>query len=120
MYLLHLSLANSWKNNWPCIQHTIERKLQREIRIKYKNLDKKLNRLAQIQTTTPQQRHTFHPRVTNNTNILFSQEEMILLQKDLNATYTPNRKTGYETWPLRLRLHSHSYPLPIATSIRNQ
>jgi len=96
MYLLHLSLASSWKNTWPYIQHAIERKLQREIRIKYKNLDKELSRLAQIQTTT-QQRHTFHPRVTNNTNILFSHEEMILLQKDLNTTYTPNRKTGYET-----------------------
>jgi len=75
IYHLHLSLANSWKNTWPYIQHTIESKLQREVQFKYKNLDKKLCKLAQTQTTKPRQKHTFHP------TSIFSNEEMTLLQK---------------------------------------
>jgi hypothetical protein len=81
IYLLHLQLANSWNNSWPYIQHTIEEKLQRETQTKYKNLDNKLNKLTKEQTTTPREKHTFHPRVINNTNITFSDNEMELLQK---------------------------------------
>jgi hypothetical protein len=77
IYHLHLSLANSWKNTWPYIQHMIESKLQGEVQFKYK----KLCKLAQTQTTKPRQKHTFHPRVNNNTSISFSNEEMTLLQK---------------------------------------
>jgi hypothetical protein len=77
IYHLHLSLANTW----PYIQHTIEEKLQKETQTKYKNLDKKLNKLAQEQTVTPQEKHTFHPRIINNTNITFSDNETTLLQK---------------------------------------
>jgi len=53
IYHLHLSLANTWNNTWLLIQHTIEEKLHREIRTKYKTLDKKLKKLTQTQTKTP-------------------------------------------------------------------
>ena len=43
IYHLHLSLANTWNNTWPYMQCTIKGKLQREIQIKYKNLDSKLS-----------------------------------------------------------------------------
>jgi hypothetical protein len=40
-----------------------------------------MNKLAQEQTATPREKHTFHPRVINNTNITFSDSETALLQK---------------------------------------
>ena len=48
------------------------------------NLDNKLNNLIRGQTVTPQQRHTFHLRVINKTNITFSNSENTLLEKGLN------------------------------------
>ena len=40
IYYLHLTLANTCKNSWQYILHTIECKLQNEIQKKYQNLDK--------------------------------------------------------------------------------
>jgi len=84
IYHLHLSVANTWKNTWLCIHHTIEEKLQREVQMKYKTLYKKLNISAKTQSRTPQQEHTFYPRVVNNTNVSFSNCKMALLQKGLS------------------------------------
>ena len=81
IYHLHLLLANTCGNTWPYVQHNIEEKLKKETRTKYKNLDNKLSKLTQEQTTTPRETCTFHPRVINNTNITFSSEETALLQK---------------------------------------
>ena len=59
----------------------IEDRLQLEIRSKYKTLDRKLNHLSQQRTKTPQQNHSFYPRVINTTDIEFSEQEMKLLEK---------------------------------------
>jgi hypothetical protein len=81
IYRLHLELSNTWKGTWQYIYDTIEDKLQKELQIKYRTLHNKLKRLTQLQTRTPQQRHAFYPRVINNTDIPFSDNEMALLQK---------------------------------------
>jgi hypothetical protein len=44
-------------------------------------MHKKLNCLTQQQTKTPQLNHEFYPRVVNKTDIVFSEQEMSLLQK---------------------------------------
>jgi len=41
---------------------------------------------------TPQDKHTFHPRVINNINIPFSNSEMTLLQKGLKYNLHTNKK----------------------------
>jgi len=68
IYNLHLTLANNWGNSWQHIYHTIEDKLQTEIRDRYHTLDDKLRRLTQSQTATPRQERDFYPRVINNTH----------------------------------------------------
>jgi len=75
------------------IQHIIEEKLCKEIKSEYETLDKKLQNLTLAQKETPQQRHTFHPRVINNTEILFSNREMGLLHKGLK--YNTHAKKKY-------------------------
>ena len=81
LYRLHLSLPNTWRNSWHYIQDTIKDKLQRIIWSKYKTLNDKLHRLAQQQTITLKESHTFFPRVVNNTDITFSKNELSLLNK---------------------------------------
>ena len=83
IYHLHISLANTWNNTWPHIQHTSEEKLRTETKTRYKTLDKKLKKLTQTQTMTPQEPHTFYPRVMKNTNIPFTNGETAVLQKGL-------------------------------------
>ena len=53
LYQLHLHLAHTWNHIWPYIQRTIEEKLQRATRNKYKSFNKKLEYLSQTQTKTP-------------------------------------------------------------------
>jgi hypothetical protein len=63
-----------------------EEKLCKEIKSKYKTLDKKTtksNTGTKGNTTHHSKRHTFHPRVINNIEILFFNREMGLLHKGL-------------------------------------
>jgi hypothetical protein len=83
IYQLHIALAHTWDKTWPYIYNTIEKKLGRESRAKYRNLDKKLGHLTKTQTKTPYRTHTFYPRLINNTDIQFSEGETKLLQKGL-------------------------------------
>jgi hypothetical protein len=78
-----LTLANTWDKNWPHIRKSVEDKLGKEAKKKYIALDKKLNHLTQAQGKTPQNPHTIHPRLINNTAIHFSKSETTLLQKSL-------------------------------------
>jgi hypothetical protein len=75
---------------------TFESKLQREAQNKYQNLDRKLNKLTQMQTC-PQQEHGFYPRVINNTDIIFSNCEMSQLQKGLKYNLSSKQNTGCAT-----------------------
>jgi len=75
IYSLHIALTNFWDNSWLYIQRTIEEKLQEEAQHKCKTIATKLAKLTQTQTKTPKEKHTFHPRVINNTNITFNNNE---------------------------------------------
>ena len=110
IYHLHLTLANTWNNTWQYITHTTERKLQNEIQKTYQNLDKKLGKLSQAQTIQLQQRHEFYPKVINNTNILFTQCEMTLLQKGLK--YNLHTKQGNWIQNLALKAETAIQKLP--------
>jgi len=76
------------------VQHTIEEKLRIETKTKYKTLDtkKKLKKLTQTQTMTPQEPHIFYPRVINNTNIPFINSETALLQKGMKYNKHSEKK----------------------------
>jgi len=97
LYHLHLTLANTCSRWWPHIQHAIEEKLRKDINSKYKTLDIKLQNLALTQKEMPHPRHTFHPRVINNTKIPFSNREMGLLQKGLKYNIHTKKKNWIQT-----------------------
>jgi len=85
------------------------------------NLDNKLNKLIREQTVTPRERHTFHPRVINNTNELSPTVKPPYKRKDSNTTYSyiPKRKTGYLTLLLRQKQPLHNYPTQTVNFIEN-
>jgi hypothetical protein len=90
IYHLHLLLANTWGNTWPQVQSKIEDKLKKEMKTKYKTMNNKLQTLTKTQTTIPQEKCSFFPRVVNNTNISFADQERNLLHKGLK--YNTHRK----------------------------
>jgi hypothetical protein len=52
LYQLHLYLAHTWNHTWPYIQRTIEEKLQRGTRNKYKSEQKTRKPLPNANTDT--------------------------------------------------------------------
>jgi hypothetical protein len=51
--------------------------------VKYKSLDAKISKLAHTQIQKPDNQTEFYPRVVNQTNIIFTNKEMTLLNKGL-------------------------------------
>jgi hypothetical protein len=81
LYHLHLQLANTWGKSWKYIQDVNETKFNRLMKGKYERLDTKLRGIVQTQTRTPTEHHNFYPRVVNNTNITFTDDENNLFNK---------------------------------------
>ena len=67
------------KSSWPCIQNTVEEKLNVTFKIKYNKRDTKLNTLRQEQIKTLHTRESFYPRAINKTDITFSNKQISLL-----------------------------------------
>lgn len=102
IYQLFILLANTWGNSWLYIQQRIEGKLKKVIQLRYKNLDKNLNRLVQEQRKTPKEIHTFYPRVVNNTNITFTNSEIKLLDKGPKYNLHRQKKNWLTTLTLEV------------------
>ena len=82
---------------------------------KYKALDRKLQNLTRSQKTTPSTKHTFHPRVINNTDISFTDNEMKLLQKGLKYNIHAKNKD----WLKNLALEAETAITKLPTSDRD-
>jgi hypothetical protein len=57
---------------------------------KYKTMKRKIEKLIEQNTKNTNQKHTFYPRVTNNTDIQFTPNEESIMQKGLK--YNINQK----------------------------
>jgi hypothetical protein len=67
---------------------------------KYKKLDMKISKLTQTQTKTPRHTQDFYPRMINDTNIPFTEQEMALLHKGLKYNLHTKRKNWLENLAL--------------------
>jgi hypothetical protein len=79
---LHLNFANKWGNNWDYIKSGTDN-LSAKFNPKYQKLNKKLQSLSTNQVPKPHKQYMFYPRVVNNTNTTFSNQELTLPSKDL-------------------------------------
>ena len=85
LYQLHLKCAHTWRKLWQLMDSTIEDSLQQEMKVLYKNLNKKLDNLQSQQEKIFNNisQHKFYKRTVNLTPITFTLEEMELLNKGL-------------------------------------
>jgi len=104
IYHLHISLANTWWIPWPNVFQAIEEKLRRAMTPIYKNLNNKINKLTLSQTKTPTLPDTFFPRIVNNTDIQFTQNERKLLEKDPKYNIHSHKKN----WLMTLALEAET------------
>jgi hypothetical protein len=93
LYKLHLNNANTWGNTWHIIYENINNTMKVNMNGKYRMLNDKLHHLMLNNRTNTQQQqhHTFYQRVSNLTNITFTNDELTLLNKGLkyNLHNTP-------------------------------
>jgi hypothetical protein len=91
-YRVHLQAAQDWGKMWYSIQDSIQNSLNAEIEKKYKTIDDKIKEMVLIQTENPDTKVQFYRRVINRTDIVFTDEEMTLLNKGLKYNLSYKRK----------------------------
>jgi hypothetical protein len=112
LYQAHLQAAQEWGNTWPMIRNHTHKDINEDLHLKYTNQEQKLNRLEHTQISTSKHMKTFYPRVTNNTDIQFTTDEMKLLNKGLkyNLAYKNKdwtKRFGIETETAITQLPAH-------------
>lgn len=99
LYQLHLEASKLFKHEWPIINNNIEIKIQYEMVKKYATINKKISDLEntpQINGRKPenpkytQHTQTFHPRVTNLTNLEINNEEKEILELGYKHNFITN------------------------------
>jgi hypothetical protein len=81
LYHAQLKAAQEWNTTWPLISEHTHTIINSESTRKYKTLQYKLERLTLHQTKIIYNPTEFYPRVVNNTNITFTNEELSLLNQ---------------------------------------
>ena len=83
LYKAHLHAAQEWGNCWNLIQDHISDSLNTKLADVYRTLNKKLTQLTHGPTDTKSSKQKFFQRVTNLTNINFTEDETSILNKGL-------------------------------------
>ena len=107
LYNIHLKLTHEWNNLWHIILEQIDTTLNKGIQKKYRTLNRKLETLKNAQHTkhnTPNHNTTFYPRIANNSDIKFSEEEFTLLHKGLKY----NLHYKHKHWITNLALEAET------------
>jgi hypothetical protein len=97
LYKAHLQASNEWGTTWTLIQNSINESTHIHMDSKYKTIEHKLNRLTKQDTKGLNCKHTFFPRVVNKTNIQFTPNEELLLQKGLKYNIHSKPKNWVNT-----------------------
>jgi hypothetical protein len=83
LYKIHLKAAQEWGSTCYIILDSIIDSTNLEIESKYRTIDNKVKKLSKVQTQNNELQKLFYPRVDNRTDIEFSGNELILLNKGL-------------------------------------
>jgi hypothetical protein len=83
LYRCHIQAANKWEHIWHTIYNSITDSVNKEVEKKYMITDRKINKLKLEQTKKPQNSTSFYPTVVSKTDIIFTNEELGLLNKGL-------------------------------------
>jgi hypothetical protein len=83
LYQAHLQAAATRNPSWDMISTSVHHTLNVLTKDKYQSLHGKLHRMKTQNTNTHADNIQFYPRIINNTNITFTDDENALLQKGL-------------------------------------
>jgi hypothetical protein len=89
LYKSHIEAANEWGNAWHTIHNAVHDSINQEMEKRYRVMDNKLNKLLDEQMGKPNDT-TCYSSVIKYTAIIFSSEELQLLNKGLK--YNLNHK----------------------------
>ena len=120
LYNAHLRAALEWGNLWYPIQENIIMSINTKLDQVYKNLNTKLAKLTHHSTTTTDSKHTFFQRITNLTNITFTQEEISLLNKGLKYNLGHRQKNWIKNLGLEAECAVALFPLEEQDFIRHR
>ena len=104
LYLLHLENATNWNNLWNLVYLNIDNMVQQKMKTKYDTLNNKIDKLKKdnrsntIHNNTTQ--HTFFKRTINMTDIIFTDDELNLLDKGLKYNLHKKPKNWIKTLAL--------------------
>ena len=87
-----MNAALEWGSLWHLIQDNILQSTNLKLADVYKGLDAKLTQLTRNPTDANNKKHVFFQRVTNLTNIDFTDEEAFLLNKGMKYNLSHKRK----------------------------
>ena len=73
-------------------------------------MEEKLNKLTNIQIDKPYNTKNFYPPVINKTNIIFSNDELLILSKGLKYNLNHKHKNWIRTWVLQAETSSNQLP----------
>jgi hypothetical protein len=73
-------------------------------------MEEKLNKLTDIQIDKPYNMKKFYPRVINKTDIIFSNDELLLLNKGLKYNLNHKHKNWIRTWVLQAETSINQLP----------
>ena len=92
LYKTHLQAASEWRMYWHLIQDNIQSTVNMNSERKYRTLCNNLYQRAHIQKDKIGNKYKFYPRVTNLTDINFTNDEYSLLNKSLKYNRSHKRK----------------------------
>jgi hypothetical protein len=87
-----MKAANEWESMWATIQDSIHESMNHEMEKKYQLLEEKIKKLVHTHNQKPTAKTEFYPRVINETEISFADEELALLNKDFKYNINYRRK----------------------------
>jgi hypothetical protein len=98
LYHAHLKAAQEWGKSWHTICNFIHDSINKEMDKKYNTINQKLKKkLEKTQYPNPEYHKKFYPRVVNKTNIVFTADELTLLNKDFKYNLIYKRKDWIKT-----------------------
>ena len=114
LYRTHLQAAQEWGKTWDIIRDNIHNSLNLEAERIYKSLDDKISRLTSLQHEKIDEKFEFYPRVINQTDIVFTEEEQTLLNKNSSLKLTASQAKSICLYKKQV------VPLQIAIKISTQ
>ena len=97
LYEAHLQASKDWGTIWNVLQNSINDSIRTQIDGKYKTIKQKIDKLTKQNTKNTNQEHTFFPRVINKTDIQFTPNEELVMQKGLKYNIHQKPKNWINT-----------------------